>query len=127
VFYESPQRILAALQDCIDVIGGNRKAALLREITKHYEQHICADLQTIKQQLEGQQEKIRGEFVLILEGNHVQLDTKNVEKATKLLEDLKQYMPLKEAVAIVVKYSGIRRNQLYSIGLENNLKKNKPL
>ncbi len=124
VFYESAQRIQATLQDCLIVMGGERKAALLRELTKHYEQHICAQLNEIQQQLAEQTEKIRGEIVLILHGNTAPDDAASVEKAEKLLFELQQHLPLKEAAAIVSKHTGIRRNQLYALGLGKS--KNKP-
>lgn len=117
VFYESPQRIQAALQDCIEIMCGERKAAVLRELTKHYEQHICADLNEIHQQLAEQSEKIRGEIVLLLHGNDAPQDAASVDKAKHLLNDLQSHMPLKEAAAIVAKHTGVRRNLLYSMGI----------
>jgi len=120
VFYESPLRIRAAIQDFVEIMGGERKAALLRELTKHYEQHICADLQTINQQLNDQSEKVRGEIVLILHGNDCPPDSASVEKAQQLLQDLQAHMPLKEAAAITAKHTGLRRNQLYSMGINHS-------
>jgi len=118
VFYESPQRIQATISDCIEVLGGERKAALLRELTKHYEQHICADLKDMYQQLTEQTEKVRGEIVLILHGDDSPQDAAEVEKAQQLLTALQTHMPLKEATAIVAKHTGIRKNQLYSLGIQ---------
>jgi 16S rRNA (cytidine1402-2'-O)-methyltransferase len=117
VFYESPQRIQATVADCIAVMGGERKAALLRELTKHYEQHICADLNGIHKQLAEQSEKVRGEIVFLLHGNDAPQDAAAVDKAKQLLMDLQPHMPLKEAAAIVAKHTGLRRNQLYSMGI----------
>ncbi len=125
VFYESAQRIQATIQDCLAVMGGERKAALLRELTKHYEQHICAQLNEIQQQLAAQTEKIRGEIVFILHGNTSPDDTASVEKAKQLLFELQRYLPLKEAAAIVSKHTGIRRNQLYSLGIGKDLGESK--
>jgi 16S rRNA (cytidine1402-2'-O)-methyltransferase len=118
VFYESAQRIQATIENCIQVMGGERKAALLRELTKHYEQHICANLDKIRLQLAEQVEKIRGEIVLILHGNNSPQDAAAIENAKTLLLDLQQHLPLKQAAAIVAKHTGIRRNLLYSLGLE---------
>lgn len=117
VFYESPQRIQAAIEDCVAVMGGERKAALLRELTKHYEQHICADLNEINRQLTQQSEKVRGEIVFLLHGNDTPQDAAAADKAKQLLTDLQLHMPLKEAAAVVAKHTGLRRNQLYSMGI----------
>lgn len=125
VFYESAQRIQATIQDCIAVMDGERKAALLRELTKHYEQHICAQLNEIQQQLAEQTEKIRGEIVFILHGNTSPDDAASVEKAKQLLFELQRHLPLKEAAAIVAKHTGLRRNQLYSLGIGKGLGESK--
>jgi len=42
----------------------------------------------------------------------------SLEKAQQLLIDMQAHMPLKEAAAIVAKHTGIRRNQLYSLGIK---------
>ncbi|MFK7814983.1 MAG: 16S rRNA (cytidine(1402)-2'-O)-methyltransferase [Gammaproteobacteria bacterium] len=118
IFYESAQRIQSTIEDCIAVMGGERKVALMRELTKHYEQHICADLEQVQQQLIAQTEKIRGEIVFILHGDNSSENAALVEKARQLLVDMQPHMPLKEAAAIVSKHTGIRRNQLYSLGLQ---------
>ena len=123
VFYESAKRIQATIQDCLAVMGGERKAALLRELTKHYEQHICAQLNEIQQQLAEQTGKIRGEIVFILHGNTSPDDTASIEKAKQLLFELQRYLPLKEATAIVSKHTGLRRNLLYSLGLSESKNK----
>jgi 16S rRNA (cytidine1402-2'-O)-methyltransferase len=117
IFYESAQRIQATINDCIEVLGGQRKAALMRELTKHYEQHIYAELAHIQQQLVEQTEKIRGEIVLILHGDNASTNAAVEEKARQLLIDLLPHMPLKQAATVVSKHTGIRRNQLYSLGL----------
>ncbi len=127
VFYESAQRIQAALQDCIEVLGGKREAAILRELTKHYEQHICADLNQIQQQLIAQPDKLRGEMVFIVHGNTSPDDAASFEKAKQLLLELQHHLPLKEAAAIVAKHTGIRRNQLYSLGVKDRDLKDKGL
>ncbi len=118
VFYESAQRIQGTIQDCIDVLSGKREAAILRELTKHYEQHICASLKQIQQQLVAQPDKLRGEIVFILHGDTAPDDVASFEKAKQLLYELQQHLPLKEAAAIVAKHTGIRRNQLYSLGIK---------
>ena len=122
VFYESPKRILSSIKICAEAMGGKREAALLRELTKRHEEHICASLDEIALQLEQQQDKIRGEIVFILRGNQAPDHTAELDKATQLLSELQQHMPLKQATALVSKYTGIRRNQLYSLGLQDNSK-----
>ncbi|MEM7522258.1 MAG: 16S rRNA (cytidine(1402)-2'-O)-methyltransferase [Pseudomonadota bacterium] len=44
VFYESPRRLGALLADMVDVLGGDRQAAVSRELTKLYEETLRGTL-----------------------------------------------------------------------------------
>ena len=65
VFYEAPHKLVATLQDMLSVFG-DRRVALVRELTKIHEQVIRT---TLSQALERfSAEAPRGEFVLVIEG-----------------------------------------------------------
>ncbi|GEK92024.1 16S rRNA (cytidine(1402)-2'-O)-methyltransferase [Alkalibacterium kapii] len=67
VFYESPHRIKQVVVAMKEVFGEKRQIVLAREVTKRFEEFIRG---TIKEVLEWlNNEKIRGEFVVIVEGN----------------------------------------------------------
>jgi 16S rRNA (cytidine1402-2'-O)-methyltransferase len=66
VFFESPHRILAVLQEML-VLFGDRRVALARELTKAFEEIIRGRLSEVIQKLE--REKARGEITLVVEGN----------------------------------------------------------
>jgi 16S rRNA (cytidine1402-2'-O)-methyltransferase len=63
VFYESPHRILAMLEDAAQVLGERRTLAG-RELTKIHEEVIAGTLQEIRERLAAR--TIRGEFTLIV-------------------------------------------------------------
>lgn len=63
VFYESPHRILAMLEDAAAVLG-ERRALAGRELTKIHEEVIAGSLQEIRERLAAR--TIRGEFTLIV-------------------------------------------------------------
>ena len=65
VLYESPHRLLKTLRELLEVLG-NRKIAVARELTKKFEEIFRADLQTALAEFENR--KVRGEFVLVVEG-----------------------------------------------------------
>ena len=44
IFYESPKRMVASLQDMLTVFGGDRKACLARELTKMFETIVTLPL-----------------------------------------------------------------------------------
>ncbi len=67
VIYLSPHSVLTTLKRIREVLG-NRQAFLGREMTKLHETHYPGNLEQILKQL--QQEKPRGEYTLVVEGQH---------------------------------------------------------
>lgn len=65
IFYESPYRVVATLQDMLET-WGDRRAMLARELTKLHEEIVCGSLSTILKKLENG--AIKGEITLIVEG-----------------------------------------------------------
>ena len=65
VFYESPYRLKAFLEDALEVYG-DRQAAVANELTKLYESITRGRLSDIIAQLEN--EEIRGEYVVAIAG-----------------------------------------------------------
>jgi 16S rRNA (cytidine1402-2'-O)-methyltransferase len=67
IFYESPHRLVKALEQFIEFFGADRKASVSRELTKMFEETKRGTLQEI---LDYFKEKtIKGEIVIVLEGN----------------------------------------------------------
>ena len=62
VFYETPHRIAKSLIDCLEVLG-NRKAVIIRELTKIHEEVISGFLQ----ELVEMNLQLKGEIVLIID------------------------------------------------------------
>ena len=65
IFFESPYRIVKTLED-IESIMGNRRIAIVREITKIYEEVIRGTVPEVKKRIGNK--KVRGEITLIIEG-----------------------------------------------------------
>ena len=123
VFFEAPHRIRYTIKSCLHVFGGNRRAAILRELTKVHEQHLAGDLEHLARVLNDPDQVFKGECVLVVHGNTTFKDGETLEKARLLLADLEQHISHKDAVDVVSKHTGLRRNRLYSLGLEDCLKK----
>lgn len=66
VFYESPHRLLKTLQQASEFWGGSRKAAVIREISKKFEQAHRGSLDELIAEFTAQAP--RGEIVLVFEG-----------------------------------------------------------
>ena len=66
IFYEAPHKLLATLKDMQEYLGGERKIALARELTKLHEEIIRT---TISGAIDLYSEKSpRGEYVIVIEG-----------------------------------------------------------
>ena len=76
VFYESPHRLLKFLLELQAVVGADRKACIAREITKKFEEIKTASLAELYHYFttEG---KIKGEFVVLVEGKTEKVSGKN--------------------------------------------------
>ena len=66
IFYEAPHRIAETLKLLADTLGGERKVALCRELTKLNEEIIRATLAEAAETVSH--ENARGEYVVVVEG-----------------------------------------------------------
>ncbi len=65
VFYESPHRILKALES-LDIFAHERKVVIAREISKIYEQVVLGKPEEILKYFAENPDKVRGEFVVMV-------------------------------------------------------------
>jgi 16S rRNA (cytidine1402-2'-O)-methyltransferase len=117
VFYEAPHRIEDCIADLSAVFGGTREVLIARELTKLHETlHRCR-LDAAGEWLQGDDNRRRGEFVLVVEGA-----PEAVREASAGAEDVLKILlgelPLKQAVALAVKLTGGNRNELYGLALK---------
>jgi len=66
IFYESPHRVVKALQQFIEVFGPERPVSVCREISKIHEESVRGTLTEVLEHF--QQQEPRGEFVIIVGG-----------------------------------------------------------
>jgi 16S rRNA (cytidine1402-2'-O)-methyltransferase len=114
VFYESPHRVIDTLIDMEDAFGGERRVALIRELTKVHEEILRGSLSTVLDRLE--EATIAGEYVIVLEGRekgHVSAD----EALSEVLSLIKKGMGRKEAAKTVARQYGLSSKTLYDRSL----------
>ena len=122
VFYEAPHRILALVEDCVNVLGADRTMCVARELSKVYETIRTDSSGEILNWLKSDKASCKGEFVVCIEGNSASVSPQEAE-LKKMLSVLMASTGLNEAVKIAVELSGEKKNTLYSLALE--LKKDK--
>ncbi|MGC2108953.1 MAG: 16S rRNA (cytidine(1402)-2'-O)-methyltransferase [Candidatus Korobacteraceae bacterium] len=65
IFYEAPHRIVATMQDIVEILGPERHVVLAREVTKLHEEFLRGRAQEVHEQLEARGE-ILGEITLLI-------------------------------------------------------------
>ena len=117
VFYEAPHRVVEAIDDLRSGLGGARRVVIARELTKLFESiHECA-LAEAGEWLAANADRVKGEFVLIVEGAPPDEDAEAAE-ARRTLEILLGELPVKQAAALAAKITGARKNELYALALQ---------
>ncbi len=66
VFYESPHRIVKALESLKELLPDARKVVVLRELTKMYEEYFAGSAEEVLTYFTEHADKVRGEFVVIV-------------------------------------------------------------
>ncbi|OQQ28998.1 rRNA (cytidine-2'-O-)-methyltransferase [Prescottella equi] len=108
VFFEAPHRLAACLADAVEVLGGTRRAAVCRELTKTYEEVRRG---TLAELAEWAVDGARGEITVVLEGAQmVAADPEDlVAEVERLVADGAR---LKDACAQVAT-EGVSKRELY--------------
>ena len=119
IFYESTHRILDCLQDMQNVLGKERYVVLARELTKTWETISGDSIENLLFWLQQDQNRTKGEMVLIVEGQSAVDEQLISSQAIKALQLLSQELPLKKAAAIVAELYACKKNVLYQYGLDN--------
>ncbi|WP_174871731.1 16S rRNA (cytidine(1402)-2'-O)-methyltransferase [Pectobacterium polaris] len=117
IFYESTHRLLDSLQDISEVLGAERYVVLAREITKTWESIHGAPVGELLAWVKEDENRRKGEMVLIVEGHQVDESALSAE-ALRTLALLRAELPLKKAAALAAEIHGVKKNALYRYGLE---------
>jgi len=113
VLYETAIRLeksLIALQQ----IMPNREIAVVREITKMYEETIFGSVESVLNKIK--ENPVKGEIVIVV-APPAEKDSQDVDLNTVLTEELK-HRSLKEAVKNVAEKYGFKRNEVYEKALQ---------
>ncbi|MAF59718.1 16S rRNA (cytidine(1402)-2'-O)-methyltransferase [bacterium] len=68
VFYESPHRIMKTLNWLKDNLEDDRRVVVSKELTKIYEESISGSSKEVFEYFEENEDKVRGEFVIMVSG-----------------------------------------------------------
>ena len=111
IFFESPRRAATTLSRMAEVLGGDRRAALCRELTKDYEEVRRG---TLGELAEGTDD-VLGEVTIVVAG--YERSARAEDHVGAVLALAAEGMRLKDAAAEVAAATGARKNDLYKATL----------
>ncbi len=112
IFYESPYRLLNTLQELANFVK-ERKAAIIREITKVHEEKIYGSIEEIISQLKNRE--IKGEIVVVLAGR----------KAIKAEQEGWEHLTIREHVELLMKNGYTKKKAIKKVAELRNIQKRK--
>lgn len=118
VFLEANHRIAETVSDMAEVFGAERPAVIARELTKRFEEVHGAPLGELVAWLESDPHRVRGEFVVLIQGASAVLTEVDTPEVRRLLTALLEELPMGRAVAVAVKATGLKRKALYELALQ---------
>lgn len=118
VFYEAPHRILASLQDIVEVMGPAREVVVAREISKTFETLLSGTAAELVAIVAADSNQQRGEIVLLLHGADKKPVSELDAEAERIMALLADELPLKQASTLAAQITGLKKKVLYQWALE---------
>lgn len=115
IFYEAPHRLRKTLS-LLAPLTGERAAALVREISKKFEETELGTMEQLR--LRYEEKEPRGEYVILVEGLSEEESLREARQRYEevpLLSHMERYagLPEKEAMKKVAKDRGISKREVY--------------
>lgn len=127
IIYEAPHKLVGTLSDLKDILGGERKISIVRELTKIHEEVIQKTLLDAYELYKNMQD-IKGEYVLVIEGRSPE-DIKAAERSSWDRLSIREHVDLyisqgmdnKSAQKAVAADRGITKRQVYAaVNIKDN-------
>jgi 16S rRNA (cytidine1402-2'-O)-methyltransferase len=115
VFFESPHRLADTLADAVAVLGGERTAAVCRELTKVHEEVLRGPLAELAEW--ARHGPVRGEITVVLAGAAPAAAPSVESLVVAVRERVADGERFKDAVAAVAEAAGVPKRDLYAASL----------
>jgi len=112
VLYEAVHRVAATLSALCDAFGGERRAAIARELTKTHEQIVTSTLAELAASLDSTI-PLLGEFVIVVAG--ATAVAPDEAEARRVYELLATELAPDKALKLTAAVTGLSRNALYRL------------
>ena len=108
-FYEAPHRLNKTLNNIYEIFG-NRNIAIVREISKKYEEVIRGTVENILKTVEN----LKGEIVIVVEGNNETQTFDNLSIKDHVNLYIEDGLTPNEAIKKVAKERNIPKSEIYN-------------
>ncbi|MBP5343560.1 MAG: 16S rRNA (cytidine(1402)-2'-O)-methyltransferase [Alphaproteobacteria bacterium] len=115
IVYETSNRLIQTLTEILHIMG-NRQVAVVREITKKFEETKIATIQNLIQFYRAQGEP-KGELVLVIEAAQNAHPAQELDWPALIQSVRPKYAP-KQAAQILSEQTGLKKNEVYQKILE---------
>ncbi|MBK8248857.1 MAG: 16S rRNA (cytidine(1402)-2'-O)-methyltransferase [Gemmatimonadetes bacterium] len=117
VVYESPQRLGATLSELVETGCGERRAAVARELTKHFEEFRRGTVSELAEYYRDA--TVRGEVVLVVEGAAPEVPAVDPAAVRERMREWRAAgASAREVASKLVEECGKTRNEAYRLSLE---------
>ncbi len=116
IFYEAPHRVMESIEDLAAVLG-TREIVIARELTKLFETIHHCKLDAAAAWLAADSNRLKGEFVLIVDGARPDGDLVNAELARVVQILLAEDLPVKQVAKLGAALTGASKNDAYELAL----------
>ena len=117
ILYEAPHKMKSTLEDLQKILK-NRKIVLAREITKIHEEFIRKNIDDLLNEIDS----LKGEMILIIEGNKINIEENEDFSQISLEEHYKLYekkgLNKKEIIKQIAKDREVNKNEIYMYFLD---------
>lgn len=113
VFFETGRRLSASLKDLVSELGGEREAAVCRELTKRFEETRRATLAELARDYD--RETPKGEIVVLVDRARTRAAP---ETRDEMLREALETMSVKDAARHVSEALSLPRREVYQAALE---------
>jgi 16S rRNA (cytidine1402-2'-O)-methyltransferase len=114
VIYESPERVIASLEDALEVFG-DTEVAVARELTKMHEEIVSGRVSEVLAQLK-ERERVHGEITLVFGAPAREAEEVSTGELRAEFDRLRDSgMRRNDAVKAVAEKFGMRKNDVYRL------------
>ncbi len=116
VLYESSHRVAQCLDNLAAILGHDRPAVLVRELTKMHETVLSMPLAELAARVAADPNQQRGEIVLLIAGHEAGDGGERLAEGRRVQGILAAHLPPAKAAKLAAAISGAPRKALYSPG-----------